>query len=59
MKYKVAVTQQIKYSDTLEGVFDSLVEVQQFIDTVMAHFEKISISIDVINESEESEDAEG
>lgn len=59
MKYKVTITQQIKYSDTLEGVFDNLVEVQQFIDAVMAHFEKISISIDVIDESEESEDAEG
>lgn len=56
MKYKVTITQQIKYSDQIIGIFDNLAEVQQFIETIMAHFEKVSVGIDVV--AEKSEDTE-
>lgn len=56
MKYKVTINQQLKYTEVVEGIFDDLAEVQQFIETVMKHFINVSVSIDVI--TEESEDAE-
>ena len=56
MKYKVTITQQIKYGEQIVGIFDNLADVQQFIETVMEHFEKVSVGIDVI--AEESEGVE-
>ena len=54
MKYRVSVTQKLKYSDTVTGTFTSLAVVQQFIETVIKHFEAVEVSIDV--ETEEAAD---
>ncbi len=58
MKYEVTVTQEVRYTDRITGIFDNLVEVQQFIAMIMAHFEKVSASIELVIETEESEDEE-
>lgn len=55
MKYKVSINQQLKYTEVIEGIFDDLAEVQQFIETVMTHFENVSVSIDVVKENEVAE----
>lgn len=55
MKFKVTITQNLKYHDTITGMFTSLVLVQQFIETVLNHFEAVSVSIDVITEEEDDE----
>ena len=54
MKYRVSVTQILKYCDTVTGTFTSLAVVQQFIETVIKHFEAVEVSIDV--ETEEAAD---
>lgn len=56
MKYKVSVTQKMKYSDTITGDFTSLAVVQQFIETVIKHFEHVEISIYVVMDEKEVED---
>lgn len=53
MKYIITVRQELKYSETLQGTFDDLVEVQQFIETVMKHFEKVSIHIEIVTDDTE------
>ena len=57
MKYRVSVTQKLKYSDTVTGTFTSLAVVQQFIETVIKHFEAVEVSIDVVTE-EAADDAQ-
>lgn len=56
MKYKVSVTQKMKYNDTITGDFTSLAVVQQFIETVIKHFEQVEISIYVVMDEKEAED---
>ena len=56
MKYKVSVTQRLKYSDTITGTFSNLAIVQQFIETIVNHFEEVEISIDVITKEEEEDE---
>ncbi len=56
MKYKVSVTQKMKYSDTITGDFTSLAVAQQFIETVIKHFEQVEISIYVVMDEKEVED---
>lgn len=59
MKYRVSVTQRLKYSDTITGTFSNLAVVQQFIETIVNHFEEVEISIDVITKEEEEDDTAG
>lgn len=59
MKYKVSVMQRLKYNDTITGTFSSLAVVQQFIETVINHFEKVEISIDVVTKEEDEDDTAG
>lgn len=59
MKYKVSVTQRLKYNDTITGTFSSLAVVQQFIETIVNHFEEVEISIDVITKEEDEDDTAG
>lgn len=56
MKYIVTVIQNIKYTDRIKGKFTNLAVVQQFVEMVSKHFEKVSISIDVVTEDEQEED---
>lgn len=59
MKYKVSIMQRLKYNDTITGTFSSLAVVQQFIETIINHFEKVEISIDVITKEEAEDDTAG
>ena len=52
MKYRVTINQKLKYNETIVGEFNNLTEVQTFIETVIAHFEKASIGIEVITGEE-------
>lgn len=47
MKYKVTITQRLEYGQDIIGTFQSLMEAQEFIETVFAHFANISIEIEV------------
>lgn len=53
MKYNVTVKQTLKYQETITGTFTNLAVAQQFIETVINHFEEVSISIEVITEGED------
>lgn len=56
MKYEITITQEVKYRDDIIGTFTNLAVAQQFIETVIRHFEKVSVSIRVITESEAVEE---
>ena len=56
MKYIVTVIQEIKYTERITGEFTSLAVVQQFVEMVSKHFDKISIKIDVVTEYEQEAD---
>lgn len=48
MKYKVRITQRIDYGQAIIGTFVSMMDVQALIETVFAHFENVSIEIEVV-----------
>ena len=50
MKYNVTIRQSIKYQETLTGTFENLAVAQQFIETVMKHFDEVSVTIEVMTE---------
>ena len=50
MKYNVTIQQNIKYQETITGTFENLAVAQQFIETVMKHFEEVSVTIEVVTE---------
>ena len=50
MKYNVTIRQNIKYQETLTGTFENLAVAQQFIETVMKHFDEVSVTIEVVTE---------
>lgn len=53
-KYRVTITQNLKYTETFRAYFDDLADAGQFIDTVMEHSAGIeSIQIDVVFGGEE------
>ena len=56
MKYRIIIHQRIKYNDNLMGYFDDLAEAQKFIETVLKHFEKTDVSIEVITPGEEEDE---
>lgn len=58
MKYVVTINQHIKYGETLIGEFDDLAEVQGFIETIIAHFEQVSVSIAVVTDEPDEEGAD-
>ena len=45
MKYEVSVVQRIKYSETITGEFDNMEEMQKFVDTIMGHFECVTVHV--------------
>lgn len=53
MKYIITVKQELKYMETIMGIFGDLIEAQQFIETVMRHFEKVSIHIEIVTDDAE------
>ena len=50
MKYKVKITQRLEYGQDIIGTFQSLMEVQEFVETVFEHFENVRIEIEVVTE---------
>lgn len=48
MKYKVRIMQRIDYGQDIVGTFVSMMDVQALIETVFAHFENVSIEIEVV-----------
>ena len=54
MKYIVKINQKLQYNETLIGEFTNLAVVQQFVETVINHFENVSVNISI--EMEEAQD---
>lgn len=52
MKYRVTINQNLKYNETLIGEFDDLAGVQIFVKTIIDHFERVKVSIEVVTDEE-------
>lgn len=58
MKYVVTINQNLKYNETLIGEFDDLTGVQIFVKTIIAHFERVKVSIEVVTDAPDEEGAD-
>ena len=58
MTYEVTINQRFKYNETIVGRFTDLAEVQQFVEMVIAHFEKVELNIAIAREDQEEADPE-
>ena len=58
MKYHVKVKQKLNYTETLEGDFDSMEDVQAFVAMVTAHFQNVEVYISAYTSNMPEEDAE-
>ena len=56
MIYEVTINQRFKYNETIVGRFTDLAEVQQFVETVIAHFEKVELNIAVLRDEDQGQE---
>ena len=58
MKFKITITQDIKYGETIIGYFDALDwdKMYKFINAIVLHFEKTHVEIELIADEEEQDE---
>ena len=54
MKYKVTISQAVKYTNEIIGYFrcDETISMYNFIDNIITHFDEADVTIERINDEE-------